>query len=119
MRGDLDLARVQLLHRMIAAVVSKLEFESFAAERDSGQLMSETDAEDGLASHEAADFVHCVGARFGIARAVRQKDAVGFERKNVFRWSLRRDDCDPAALAAQLTQNVLLNPEIISHYMKA
>ena len=34
--GDLDFAGVQLLHRMIAAVVSEFEFESFAAEGDAG-----------------------------------------------------------------------------------
>ena len=30
-RRDLDLARVQLLHRMVAAVVAKLQLECFAA----------------------------------------------------------------------------------------
>ncbi len=48
-RGDLDLAGVQLLHRMIAAVVSEFQLESLAAERDAGQLMSQADSEDRLA----------------------------------------------------------------------
>src|SRR5438477_11494715 len=93
-RGDLDLPGVQLLHRMIAAVVPELEFESLAAERDASQLVAEADAEDGLASHEAADIVHGVGAGFGIAGAVREKDAVWFQRKYIFSRSLRRNDRD-------------------------
>ena len=37
---DLDFARVQLPYRMIAAVVSELEFESFAAECNTGELVA-------------------------------------------------------------------------------
>ena len=100
MRGDLDFAGVELLDRMIAAVVSEFEFESFAAERDAGQLMPEADAKDRLASHEAADVVHGVSARLGIAGAVREKHAVGFERENVFGWGLRWDNRHTATFAA-------------------
>ena len=98
--GDLDFAGIQLLDRMVAAVMPEFEFESFAAERDARQLMSETDAEDGLAAHEAADVIDRVRARFGIARTVRKKDAVRLERKNVFGGSLRRDHRDFTAFAA-------------------
>src|SRR5690242_5633698 len=91
-RRDLDLAGVQLLHRMVAAVVSELELEGLAAQRDAGQLMSEADAENRLATHEAANVVHRVGARLGITGTVREKDAVGLQRENVFRGSLRRYD---------------------------
>ena len=76
MRRDLDLARVQLLHRMIATVMPELELERFAAERKTRKLMAEADAEDRLAPHEAADVIYCVGAWLGIAGAVREKDAV-------------------------------------------
>src|ERR1051326_4952894 len=40
-RGDLDLAGVELLDRMVAAVVSELELERFAAEREADELRSE------------------------------------------------------------------------------
>ena len=98
--GDLDLAGVELFDGMIAAVVSEFQLEGFAAQSDAGQLVAETDAEDGLASHKAADVVHRVGAGLGVAGAVREEDAVWFERENVFGWGLCRDHCDPTALAA-------------------
>src|SRR3954463_13874668 len=44
-RRDLHLLRLQLLHRMIAAVVSELELVCLAAERQADQLMSETNPE--------------------------------------------------------------------------
>ena len=96
--GDLDLAGVELFDGMIAAVVSEFQLEGFAAQSDAGQLVAETDAEDGLASHKAADVVHGIRARLGIARAVREKDTVWFEREDVFGRSLRRDDSYAAAL---------------------
>src|SRR5207248_11593428 len=73
-RGDFDFAGVQLLHRMIAAMVPELQLESFAAECKAGELMSETDAKDGLTPHEAADVVHRISAWLGIAGAGGEKD---------------------------------------------
>src|SRR5436305_443862 len=99
MRSDLDFAGVQLLNGMIAAVVSEFEFESFAAERNAGKLMSEADAENRLASHKAADVVDRVGARLGIAGAVGEEDAIRLERENVFCWRLRGDDGYATAFA--------------------
>src|SRR6476659_1740975 len=65
-RRDLDLAGIELFHRMIAAVMSELQLESFAAERKAGELMSEADAEDGLAAHEASDVIDGISTRLGI-----------------------------------------------------
>src|SRR5262249_40631108 len=65
-RSDLDLARVQLLYRMIAAVVPELELEGFSAQRESGQLVSQANSEDGLPPHEPADVVYRIGARLRI-----------------------------------------------------
>src|SRR5215469_10584082 len=100
MRGDLDLARSQLLHRMIAAMVPELQLVGLAAERDAGELVSETYAEDGLASHEAADIVDRVGAGLGIAGPVREEASVGLQRENVFGRCLCRDHRDLTPLAA-------------------
>ena len=85
---------------MIAAMVPELQLESFAAECKAGELMSETDAKDGLTPHEAADVVHRISARLGIARAVREKNAIRLQGKNIFGWRLRRDHCDFASLTA-------------------
>ena len=99
-RRDLDLPRCQLLHRMISAVMSKLELKSFPAEGDAGELMSETDAKDGLASHEAANRVDRIRTRLGIPRPIRQKHSIRFQREDIFRQSLRWNHCHSTTLTA-------------------
>ncbi len=44
--GDLDLAGVQVLHRLIAAAMAELELECLGAQRQAQQLVAEADAED-------------------------------------------------------------------------
>src|SRR5580692_10851237 len=117
-RGDLDLAGIQLFHRMIAAVVAELQLESFPAQRDSRKLMSEAYAKNRQATHEPLDVVHRVGTGLGIAGAVGQKYPVGLQRQDILRLSLCRNNGHLAAFAAQLAQNALLDPVIVSDYMK-
>jgi hypothetical protein len=62
--------------------------------------MTETDAEDRLASHKAADVVDGVGARLGISRAIREKNAVGFQSENVFCRGLRGNYRDATTFTA-------------------
>src|SRR6202041_2847368 len=113
MSCDLDLAALQLLHRMISAMVSKLQLESFSAERNADELMSEADAKDRHSSHQPPNAVHGIRARLGIARTIRQKHSIGLQGHHTFRQRLRRDYCHPAALTAQLPQNILLNPKVV------
>src|SRR6185437_7691549 len=100
-RGDFNLSGVQLLHWMISAVVAEFQLESLSAERNSCELMSKTNSEDRLATHQAANVVHGVRARFGIAGPIREKHTVRLERENIFGGSLRGNDRYLAALAAQ------------------
>src|SRR6476469_6289921 len=51
-RRNLDLPRVQLLHRMVSAVMSKLQLKSFPTESDSSELMPQANSENRLAPHE-------------------------------------------------------------------
>src|SRR5437763_17020456 len=45
LRGDFDLARVELLHRMIRATMAELQLERLAADGEAKNLVSEADAE--------------------------------------------------------------------------
>src|ERR1700722_17871244 len=78
---DLDLAGLQLLYRMIPAVVPELQLEGLPAERDSGQLMPQANSKNRLPTEEPSDRIHRVGARFGIARPIRQKNPVGLKAR--------------------------------------
>src|SRR5664280_3736218 len=110
MRGDLDLACLHLLHRMIAAVVTEAQFVSLSTQRDANQLMSEADAEDGHAPHQPANALLCVGHRLGIARAVRQEDAIRLEREHVLRAGRGGNHSYAAALANQASCLLYTSP---------
>src|ERR1051326_8422620 len=45
-RGDLDLARLQLLYRMVAAVMAKLQLVRPPAQRQPDHLMAKADSEN-------------------------------------------------------------------------
>src|SRR3984893_14796346 len=97
---DLDLAGLQLLHRMIASVVPELQLEGLPAQRDSGQLMPQANSKNRLPTQEPSDRINRVGARFGIARPIRQKNPVWLQGQNVLCRGLRRD---PGPLATFTT----------------
>src|SRR5438034_2113439 len=104
---------------MISAVMSKFQLVGFSAQGNTRQLMPQADTEDWLSSHEAANVIYRVCAGLGIAWSVGQKHAVRFQRENVFCWSLCRDDCNFAALAAQFAQDVLLDSVIVGYDVEA
>src|SRR5579872_2549821 len=113
MRGDLDLPGLQLLHRMIPAMMPELQLERFPAQRYPRELMPQANSEDRLPPHEPSNRIDRIRAGLGIAGAVGKKYAVRFQSQHIFRWSLRRNDGHFASLAAQLAQNVLLDAEIV------
>ena len=112
-RGDLDLAGRECLHRMVAAVVSELELVGLAAEGEADELMAEADAEDGDFAHHAANVVLRVGHRLGIAGAVGEKHAVRLHRQHIFGAGGRGNHGDAARLAHQATQDVLLDAVVV------
>src|SRR5882724_12375172 len=104
---------------MVPAVVPELQFVGLAAQSNPGQLMTEADAEDRLASQQAADVVDRVSAGLGITGSVRKEHTVGFQSEDVFCRSLRGNDRHLAGLAAQLAQDVLLDAVVVGHYVEA
>ena len=54
-----------------------------------------------------------VGDRLGIAGTIREENAVGLERENVFSGSFRRDDGNVAAMIHQQAKNILLDAVIV------
>src|SRR5437660_12065927 len=100
-----DLSSLQIFDRMVSAVVAELELEGLPSQRDSRQLMPQTDSEDRLAAHQPADGIDCIRARLRITGAVREENSVGLERQHILRRSLRWDHCHLASFAAQLAQN--------------
>ena len=69
-RGNLHLPRMQLLHRMVPAMVSKLELIGLGAQRQSNELMSQTYPEYRLAAQQPPNIFLRVAAGLGISRAI-------------------------------------------------
>src|SRR5271157_4334357 len=116
--GDLHFARIHLLHRMIAAVMSELELISLASKSDPDQLVPETDSEDRCSSSQLANILLRVSDWLRIARAVREKDSVGTKRQHIFCRCLRRNHGHAAALFREHAENILLYAEVVCNHMQ-
>src|SRR3954453_15188359 len=81
--------------------------------------MPQADAKDRLPTHEPANGIHCVRTRLRISGTIRQEYSIRLQRQHIFRRSLGWDDSDFASFAAQLSQNVLLDAEVVRHHMKS
>ena len=110
-RGDLDFARLRMLHRMVAAMMSKFQLVGLAAKRKTNQLMSQTNAEHRLASGKLADILLRVGQGLGIAGSIRQENTVRLERQHIFRRGLGRNHRDPAGSRASMRRMLCFMPK--------
>src|SRR4030095_9762112 len=77
LRGDLHLVRGQILHGVVRAVMAERQLVRTPARGESEDLVAEADAEDRYLAQELAHRIHEVWHRFGVARAVREEDAIG------------------------------------------
>ena len=84
LRGDLDPPGGEVLNRLINSVMSELELGCPAPDGQTQELVSQTDAEDGLPAQERADGLDGVGNGLGIARTIREHDAVRLQRQDIF-----------------------------------
>ncbi len=88
LRGDFDLAGVEVLDGMVGAVVAELELVGLAAKRQAEDLVAEADAEERRLAGEVADVLLRVVEGLGIAGAVRKEDAVGVHGEDFCRRCL-------------------------------
>ena len=70
LRSDFDSASVAMQDRLIGSAMSELHFVNLGGERESKQLMSETNPEDRFLTEQTANRVDRVIERPRIARAV-------------------------------------------------
>src|SRR5215468_233012 len=115
LRGDLDLAGEQVLHRMVRAVVAKLKLERLAAQCQAAELVAQTNSENGNSAKQLADVFLRIGDRFGITGSVRKEDAVGPQRQNIFGRGVRGNNGDVAMMINEQAQDVLLDAVIVGH----
>ena len=83
--GDGDRPIAEVLHWLIPATMTELQFERLAAKGMPEDLMTQADGEDRLLAHKLSDFAVDVIKRRRIARPVREKDAVWISSKHFAR----------------------------------
>ena len=112
--GDLDLAGLQVLDRVVGAAMAVMHLAGLRAERQRQHLVAEADAEDRqIEFQHLPDDRHGIGAgRRRIARPVGQEHAVGRVAQNLLGARRRGHDRDPAAERGQAAQDVALGAEI-------
>ena len=110
--GNLDLAGQQIFNRMIAAAVAEFQLVGMQAVGQRDHLMAQTDAEDRLFALKLTDQINDLRHVFRIARPVGQEDAVWIERHDRFIRSVVRHDCDVAAIAVQLADDVVFDAAV-------
>ena len=98
-RRDLDFAGGIVAHRVVAAVMAKLELVGAAAQSQSAKLVAQANAKHRHAAQHLPDGAYRVVDRFRVAGAVRQKHAVGLERQGIVCGGLGRDYGYAASLA--------------------
>src|SRR5215471_19118229 len=110
-RGDLDLTGGEILHRMVRAVVALMHLHRPAADGDAEHLVTEADAEgrrarvDQLLDHRYRVFAGCRR----VTGAVREENAVGFQRHYVLGQRLGWNDRHLTASAREQAKNVALD----------
>ena len=92
----------------------KFQLESFPAERQAAQLMSQANSEHGHLAQQLPNIFDRVRSRLRIARPIRQEHAVRAQFHHIFCGSLCRHDNYFATVIDQQPQNILLNSEIVS-----
>ncbi len=103
---------------MIRSAVPELQLVRLAAERQAQKLMAQANAEDRNFPYQLPNIPDLRFERLRIARSVGEKNTIGLQRQNVFGRSQRGHDGRAASHLRQPPQNVLLDPEIVSHHVK-
>src|SRR5579863_9023374 len=98
---------------MIRAVMAKFQFECLAAEGQAAELVAEANAKDWDAPQQLTNVCDGVAYGLGIARAVREEDAMRFDREDVFGGSLRGDNGDITVVVNKEAQDILLDAEVV------
>ena len=114
--GDEHPAGIQVLHRVVGAMVAELHLEGAGAAGQPEDLVAEADAEHGnVGLEKLAGRADGVVARLGVAGTVGQEDAVGRERQSLLGAGLRRHDGHAATKVRQQAQDVALDAEVVGH----
>ena len=118
--GDEHLAAVEVLHRMVGAVMAELHLHGLRAAGEAEDLVAEADAEHRhVGLEELARRLDGVVARLRIARAVGEEHAVRRQLQHFVRAGLRGHHRHAAAVIGEQAQDVALDAEVVGDDVQA
>src|SRR5579862_4951697 len=118
--GDEDAAGIEILHRMVRAVVAELHLHGPSASGESEDLVPETDAEHReVRLEESAGRRDGVVTRLRVTRTVGEKYAVRLEGECLLGAGLRGYHGHAAAAVGEQPQDVSLDAEVVGHDVQA
>src|SRR6266540_2543921 len=114
--GDHHPPALEILDRMVRAVMAEFHLHGLRARGEPHQLMAEADAEhrDPGRIEDLADRLDGVIAGPGVSRPVRQKNAVRPHSENLFCRKLGRNHRHPRAAPGEHAQDVALDAVVAS-----
>src|SRR6185295_2432374 len=112
-RRDLDASGNLVEHRMIRAAMAELQLERLSTERESGDLLTQTDAEDRHAPDKFANLRDLKFERLRIPGSVREKHTIRLQREHIFGGRPGGNHRKSAPYMHQAAQNVPLDAEIV------
>src|SRR5262245_63618955 len=114
LRRNFHAARFEVFHRLIRAAVTELQLERFPAERESENLVTETDAENGDAtSNQVTHRLDRVIKSSGITLPVRKENPCGLVFQRFIRGSRGGHHAHFEAVLAQSAEDVVLHSEVV------
>src|SRR5205085_7896292 len=106
LRGDCHLPRLQIFDRLIAAAMSKFQFEGPAPKGKTEHLMTETNSEDRFATNQTANRLVRIRQRFRITGAIGEKNAFRVKREHFFGCGCGWDNGNAESALPERSQNV-------------
>src|SRR5216117_883586 len=118
--GDDDRSPLQVLHRVVGAVMPELHLDGLCAAGEPHELVAEADPESrNPGVDDLADRAYGIVARLRITRTVRQKHPVGLERESLRCRRLRGKNRDPTAAIDEHAQYVAFYAVVVRDDVKA
>src|SRR5436309_5362091 len=100
---------------MVRPVVPELQLIRLQSQRESDDLMTEADSEDGPLAEQRPYCLDRVGNPFRVARTVGQENPVGIQRQRGAGRGRGWYDCDLETFIHQAPQDIVLDPKVIGH----
>src|SRR5439155_20978977 len=119
LRRDRHLTAVQIFYGLVRAVMPKFQFVSRSAERESKNLMAETNPENRLLAHQLYHRLVRISQNCGISRTVGKKNAIRIEREHFFGSCGCWYNGDAKAFLPQKPQNIFFDSIIVGDDAKS